>query len=161
LRQELNAIAHEIGGGETRITFGRWNIEPNSINTIPSAVTFTVDFRHPDARALAAFDRHAYAIAERHRAHIEALFSHAPVEFDATVLSALHDACRALDAPALHLTSGAFHDAMYLAQHCPSGMLFVPSRGGISHNPAEATDAEHLVLGARALAHCLTSLCND
>jgi N-carbamoyl-L-amino-acid hydrolase len=40
-------------------------------------------------------------------------------------------------------------------------MRFVPSRGGISHNPLEATDDEHLVLGTRALAHCLVHLCNE
>jgi N-carbamoyl-L-amino-acid hydrolase len=61
----------------------------------------------------------------------------------------------------LTLTSGAFHDAMYLAKHCPTAMLFVPSRGGISHNPNEATDDDHLVLGTRALAHALAALCNE
>jgi beta-ureidopropionase / N-carbamoyl-L-amino-acid hydrolase len=161
LRNELDAIAHELGRDDTRVTFGRWNIEPNSINTIPSAVTFTVDFRHPDANVLAAFDEHARAIARRHDTRIEALFEHAPVAFDATVLSRIDEACRAFDSRALTLTSGAFHDAMYLAQHCPTGMIFVPSINGISHNPAEATHADHLVLGVRALAHCLTTLCND
>ncbi|BBQ00302.1 Zn-dependent hydrolase [Burkholderia sp. SFA1] len=161
LRQELDAIAHELGRADTRVTFGRWSIEPNSINTIPSAVSFTIDFRHPDASVLAAFDEHAHAIAQRHGARIEALFTHAPVAFDASVLACIDEACRALDVRTLHLTSGAFHDAMYLATHCPSGMIFVPSIDGISHNPAEATDARHLVLGARALAHCLTTLCND
>jgi N-carbamoyl-L-amino-acid hydrolase len=161
LRQELDAIAHELGRADTRVTFGRWSIEPNSINTIPSAVSFTIDFRHPEASVLAAFDEHAHAIVQRHGARIEALFTHAPVAFDASVLSCIDGACRALDARALHLTSGAFHDAMYLATHCPSGMIFVPSIDGISHNPAEATDAGHLALGARVLAHCLTTLCND
>ncbi|WP_250536866.1 M20 family metallo-hydrolase [Caballeronia sp. AZ10_KS36] len=161
LRQELDAVAHELGRADTRVTFGRWSIEPNSINTIPSTVSFTIDFRHPDATVLAAFDQHAHAIAQRHGARIEALFTHAPVAFDASVLSCIDQACRALDARALHLTSGAFHDAMYLATHCPTGMIFVPSIDGISHNPAEATDAGHLVLGARVLAHCLTTLCND
>jgi N-carbamoyl-L-amino-acid hydrolase len=67
----------------------------------------------------------------------------------------------ALDAPALMLTSGAFHDAMYLARHCPTAMLFVPSRGGIGHNPLESTSAYHLVLGRHALAHGLATLCNE
>ncbi|WP_250442253.1 M20 family metallo-hydrolase [Caballeronia sp. AZ1_KS37] len=161
LHRELDVIAHELGRADTRVTFGRWNIAPNSINTIPSAVSFTVDFRHPDARVLGAFDEHAQAIAQSHGARIEALFAHAPVAFNPSVLSRIDEACRALDTRALHLTSGAFHDAMYLAKHCPSGMIFVPSIDGISHNPAEATDAGPLVLGARALAHCLTTLCND
>ncbi|WP_420715510.1 M20/M25/M40 family metallo-hydrolase [Cupriavidus sp. D39] len=51
----------------------------------------------------------------------------------------------------LHLTSGAFHDAMYLAEHCPTAMIFVPSKGGISHNAAEETAPHDLALGAQAL----------
>jgi len=161
LRASLEAIATSLGGEHTRITFGRWSVTPNSINTIPSDVTFSVDFRHPDAHVLDSFDAQVSACAQRHGACIAPLFTHAPVRFDATVLARLDAACHALEAPALRLTSGAFHDAMYLSQHCPTAMLFVPSRDGISHNPAEATDARHLVLGARALAHTLTTLCND
>jgi N-carbamoyl-L-amino-acid hydrolase len=91
----------------------------------------------------------------------EALFIHPPVDFAPAAIQRVADACHALGVPSLSITSGAFHDAMYLAKHCPSAMLFVPSRGGISHNPLEATDDDHLVLGARALAHCLVHLCNE
>ena len=58
----------------------------------------------------------------------------------------------------MHVISGAFHDAMYLAGHCPTAMLFVPSRNGISHNPAEYTEPWQLLAGARALAHAVTEL---
>ncbi|WP_310630149.1 M20 family metallo-hydrolase [Paraburkholderia sp.] len=160
LHAELDGIAQRLGADHTRVTFGRWNVEPNSINTIPSNVSFTVDFRHPDSAVLDAFDDAVHALAKRHEARLEALFAHAPVAFDDTVLATLDDACEALGAPATRLTSGAFHDAMYLAGHCPSAMLFVPSIGGISHNPVEATHPHHLVLGARALAHSLVTLCN-
>jgi beta-ureidopropionase / N-carbamoyl-L-amino-acid hydrolase len=160
LRADIETFATELGGEHTRVTFGRWSVTPNSINTIPSAVTFTVDFRHPDTCVLEAFDEQVAVCAQRHGARVEPRLHHAPVQFDAAVLATLDAACRALDARTLRLTSGAFHDAMHLAQHCPSAMLFVPSRDGISHNPAEATDPHHLVLGARALAHCLTTLCN-
>ena len=58
----------------------------------------------------------------------------------------------------MRLTSGAFHDAMYLADHCPTAMIFVPSKGGLSHNAAEETDHADLVLGAQALAYSVTRL---
>jgi acetylornithine deacetylase/succinyl-diaminopimelate desuccinylase-like protein len=116
---------------------------------------------HPDDKVLAAFDRQLACCLERHGAALEPLFSHAPVRFDDALVAHLTDTCAALDAPALTLTSGAFHDAMYLARHCPTAMLFVPSRGGISHNPLESTSDYHLVLGTRALAHCLATLCNE
>ncbi|WP_321874336.1 M20 family metallo-hydrolase [Burkholderia ubonensis] len=161
VRAEIEAFATALGQEHTRVTFGRWSVAPNSINTIASAVTFTVDFRHPDTDVLTAFDERLAQCAELHRVAVEPLFSHAPVCFDDALVARLADACDALAAPTLRLTSGAFHDAMYLARHCPTAMLFVPSRGGISHNPLESTDDDHLVLGTRALAHCLATLCNE
>jgi len=161
VRAEIETLACRLGGDDTRITFGRWTVVPNSINTIASEVTFTIDFRHPDAAVLDAFDRQLADCVSRHAVTLEALFNHPPVDFAPAVIQRVADACEALGAPSPGITSGAFHDAMYLAKHCPSAMLFVPSRGGISHNPLEATDDDHLVLGARALAHCLVHLCNE
>jgi N-carbamoyl-L-amino-acid hydrolase len=161
VRAEIEAFATTLGAENTRVTFGRWTIAPNSINTIASSVTFTVDFRHPDPAVLAAFDQQIASCAQRHSAILEALFSHAPVAFAPALLDRLATAAAALNAPTMTMTSGAFHDAMYLAKHCPSAMLFVPSRGGISHNPLEHTDDDYLVLGTRALAHCLATLCNE
>jgi N-carbamoyl-L-amino-acid hydrolase len=161
IRAEIAAFAHQLGGDDTRITFGRWTVLPNSINTIASEVTFTIDFRHPNPAVLDSFDRQLANCLARHAVTSEALFIHPPVDFAPAVIQRVADACHALGAPSLNITSGAFHDAMYLAKHCPTAMLFVPSRGGISHNPLEATDDDHLVLGARALAHCLVHLCNE
>jgi N-carbamoyl-L-amino-acid hydrolase len=161
VRAQIEAFAHKLGGDDTRITFGRWTVLPNSINTIASEVTFTIDFRHPDTTVLDAFDRELADCTARHAVTTEALFVHPPVDFAPAVIQRVADACHALGVPSLSITSGAFHDAMYLAKHCPGAMLFVPSRGGISHNPLEATDDHHLVLGTRALAHCLVHLCNE
>ncbi|VVE26555.1 Zn-dependent hydrolase [Pandoraea capi] len=158
VRAELEAIALSLGGEHTRVTFGRWSVTPNAINTIASQVTFSVDFRHPDPTVLARFDDALAQCVVRHGVSARALFQHAPVAFHPDVLGHVEQACASVCGPVPRLTSGAFHDAMYLAQHCPTAMLFVPSRGGISHNPAEATDDAHLVLGARALAHCITTL---
>ncbi|NBU37080.1 MAG: M20/M25/M40 family metallo-hydrolase, partial [Actinobacteria bacterium] len=56
------------------------------------------------------------------------------------------------------LPSGAGHDAQMLARVCPTSMIFVPSHKGISHNPAEHTDADQLVAGCDVLLHALLSL---
>jgi acetylornithine deacetylase/succinyl-diaminopimelate desuccinylase-like protein len=61
-------------------------------------------------------------------------------------------------ARSVRMSSGAGHDAMVLARHVPAGMLFVPSRGGISHSPAEFTAPEQCELGARVLARATRSL---
>ena len=161
LRNEIDALARSLGKDQTRVTFGRWSVTPNSINTIPSSVTFTIDFRHPESAVLDAFDTELAMLTQRHQALSKVLFMHSSVAFDPSLLSRLDRAASALQARTLHMTSGAFHDAMYLARHCPTAMLFVPSRDGISHNPLEHTDDDHLVLGTRALTHCLVTLCNE
>lgn len=58
----------------------------------------------------------------------------------------------------MRLPSGAGHDAQMLARVCPTGMVFVPSRGGVSHNPAEHTDPEHLAAGTEVLLDVLVEL---
>jgi N-carbamoyl-L-amino-acid hydrolase len=58
----------------------------------------------------------------------------------------------------MRLPSGAGHDAQMIARMCPTGMVFVPSRGGISHNPSEFTEPEHLAAGAQVLAEVLVGL---
>jgi N-carbamoyl-L-amino-acid hydrolase len=70
---------------------------------------------------------------------------------DSRVMTALERACQSLSPRVTKLASGAGHDASVMSRHVPTGMLFVPSIGGISHAPEENTSDEHLVLGARAL----------
>ncbi|MBJ7222156.1 MULTISPECIES: M20 family metallo-hydrolase [unclassified Brenneria] len=142
-----------------RLTFGSWQVTPNAINTVASEVSFTVDFRHPDDAVLDRFDAAIAALAADDVTVTSLLFQ-APVAFDPHLLAQQQACCEVLDIPTGQLVSGAFHDAMYLARHCPTSMFFVPSRNGISHNPAEYTDPHSLWLGARALACCLTALAN-
>jgi N-carbamoyl-L-amino-acid hydrolase len=152
-----------------RLTLGRWQVSPNSINTIPGRVEFTIDVRCVDETVLARFEDRLRAIAHglAWRGHIgfECIFSRATTHFSEDMLALVDRACtRAARLSArpgpLRLTSGAFHDAMYLSEHCPSAMIFVPSMGGISHNAAEATDPRELLLGAQALAHTVVELAN-
>ena len=56
------------------------------------------------------------------------------------------------------MPSGAGHDAQMLARVCPSGMVFVPSAGGVSHNPAEHTDDDQLAAGADVLLQVMLEL---
>ncbi len=131
---------------------------------------FSIDARCGDDDVLAAFEQGLVAAVEEARHEwqggaisVDPLFSRGTTRFPADMLSAMEravgHACGpgAAEAPT-HVISGAFHDAMYLAAHCPTGMLFVPSRDGISHNAAEYTEPWQLVAGARALAHAVTEL---
>jgi N-carbamoyl-L-amino-acid hydrolase len=63
-----------------------------------------------------------------------------------------------LGQPVRRLPSGAGHDAQMLARVCPTGMVFVPSERGISHNPAEHTSADDLGAGVDVLLHVIMEL---
>jgi N-carbamoyl-L-amino-acid hydrolase len=172
------SLAHRLYGlgaeGSTkglRLTLGRWRVAPNSINTIPGKVEFTIDVRCVDEDALVDFERGLRAAtaevddAWAGRIELDTTFTRATTPFPAAMLEVLERGCARAAAkagapPPLRLTSGAFHDAMYLADHCPTAMIFVPSRDGISHNPAEYTDPYQLYLGAQALAYAVTDLAN-
>ena len=158
--EQLRRLGDALAGSELRITFGRWQVEPNAINTIPSRVTFSVDFRHADPAVLEAFDQQLTECLPEY-CQATAGFIHPPVQFPDTIVGTVTAACQALNQPFIPLRSGAFHDAMYLAAHCPTGMIFVPSRDGISHNPAEFTEPADLTAGTRVLAWCLAELANQ
>jgi N-carbamoyl-L-amino-acid hydrolase len=76
---------------------------------------------------------------------------------NAEQMAMLEAACQELGREPARLWSGAGHDAAILARHVPTGLLFVPSIGGVSHSPKESTSDEHLVLGARALLRGIRS----
>ena len=58
----------------------------------------------------------------------------------------------------MHITSGAFHDALFMTKVCPTGMIFVPCEGGISHNPQENAKPEDLAAGAKVLLASLVAV---
>ena len=169
LAQQLYFYQAVEAGEQLRLTLGRWQVSPNSINTIPGAVEFTVDVRCVDEQVLvkfeAALNRITQAYSWAGQIEFESMFSRPPTHFPVAMLELIERACMracrsaSLAAP-LRMTSGAFHDAMYLADHCPTAMIFVPSKGGVSHNAAEETAPEELFLGVQALAHAVTSLAN-
>lgn len=164
-RLYAEAAAHEAD--QLRLTLGRWTVDPNSINTIPGEVEFTIDMRCVDEGVLDGFDAAFKRIVAEHPWHqritLECIFQREPTHFPQAMLDVVEQACldssrSAGRAPPLRLTSGAFHDAMYLAGFCPTAMIFVPSRNGISHNATEATDHADLLLGVKALALAVTRL---
>jgi len=142
-------------------TVGRMAVRPGAFNVIPSEVELTIDVRALEAGTLKAAEagiRAALAeIAEQEGVACELRDSHRmpPQAMDAALLARLREAAAAEGASAIDLPSGAGHDATILAPHVPAAMLFVPSRGGISHHPEELTTAAQCELGARVLARAV------
>ena len=167
MAHHLYAAAAELEADGLRLTLGRWVIKPNSINTIPGEVEFSVDMRCTDEGVLSRFDESMHAILQsntgRTRVAVEAIFERKHTCFAPEMISLIEEACTRTcqlvgKLEPLILTSGAFHDAMYLADHCPTGMIFVPSVAGVSHNASERTNHIDLVLGTQALAYAVTRM---
>ncbi|WP_207837337.1 MULTISPECIES: Zn-dependent hydrolase [unclassified Pseudomonas] len=152
---ELRAMA--VDSGTTLATVGCMQFEPNVINVIPRKATFTVDLRDPDETCLAyaenRLSQYLEALAEREGVTIttERLVRFEPVIFDAGLADAIEASARRFGFSHRRMTSGAGHDAQMIARIAPAAMIFVPSQGGISHNPREHTDDEQLIQGAQVL----------
>lgn len=172
-RDALTAAAKVISGVE-RIalerddiavaTVGRLSLEPNIINTIPGKVTFSVDFRHPDPTVLEGqVERLTALVADVSaqtgvHATVNRFWTSEPTPFDSDVVRAIEGAVSKLGLPTHELWSGAGHDAKYLADVCPSGMIFVRSQGGLSHCETEYSTPEDIEAGANVLLHSALAL---
>ncbi len=149
-------LALELGGTQVA-TVGSMRFEPNLVNVIPRQATFTVDLRNTDEATLkeaesrlAAF-LHMLAEEQGLETSSRRLARFEPVEFDRKVVSIIEESAAAMGHKCRRITSGAGQDAQMLARICPTAMIFVPSVGGISHNPTELTRPEHVELGANVL----------
>ena len=147
-----------------RFTVGRFEVSPNSPNTVPGRVLFTIDFRHPDAEVLARLGDRVEGICRAEAGGcsvtVEETISSPPTEFDPDVRDLLRRAAARQDLAHMEMVSGATHDAKYMADLAPSGMIFVPCAGGLSHNEAESATPEDLAEGTRLLAEAMLRLAN-
>jgi N-carbamoyl-L-amino-acid hydrolase len=139
-------------------------LTPNLINVIAARATITVDLRNTD-EALLQQAEHALndflkSLAESEGVTITSrrLARFEPVTFDAALADRIAHHAGNMNLSHRRMTSGAGHDAQMLARICPTAMIFVPSVGGISHNPAEHTDPADLIAGANVLLATLTEL---
>ncbi len=145
------------------ITVGHVRVRPNSRNTIPGQVIFTIDSRHPDDEILAAAGRAMVAACEaiaKERGlgvSIEQTSHRDAVTFDPACVQAVRDAATALGLSCMDIFSGAGHDAINMSHVCPSGMVFIPCEDGISHNELENARPEDLKAGTDVLMHAVLS----
>lgn len=145
-------------GGEDLVgTVGSLEVAPDAINVIPETVELTVDLRSHDAEVVSlAIDRIRREIewaAEREGIDhgIEELMRIDPRTFDPACVESIEAAIDAAGYEGTTLVSGAGHDASYLDDVCPTGMVFVPSVDGVSHRESEFTEWEDVVAGVEVL----------
>lgn len=150
-------LANEPQNRGARITVGQIQVSPNSITTISGQADVTVDIRDLDwdrQRAIAErVVQLANEVGERRDARIEVdLLAHTtPVVLPMWIRTVAAETCAALDIPYRVLPSGAGHDAQVINAIVPAGIVFVPSRDGLSHVPEEWTNPADIALGVTVL----------
>lgn len=139
----------------TSFTFGQFVCKPNIANVVPGEFSFTLDFRQLEVPLLEKSWETAEEILRgcarenQIEINIEKLSFSGGYKMDDKVKNAFRQACETLNADCMDLNSGPAHDAACMARIVPSGLLFVPSKNGLSHSPFEYTEPEQLCTGAR------------
>jgi allantoate deiminase len=145
-------------------TVGRVNVSPNERAVIPRQVAFTVDARSPlpeqRETLLARHEGLMHEVAERRdlTLNVRVDSDRQPVRCDPETVAVIAAAAEEAGVQAMAMTSGAVHDAMQMAEIARVAMIFVRSRGGISHSPEEFTAAEDAAAGIEVLARALHAL---
>jgi len=162
----VRELALRFGGAQVG-TVGAIELHPNLINVIASRATLTVDLRNTDEATLQRAEAELAGFVQRLAAEqgvtitARSLARFEPVRFDERLVGRIEQAAAARGLTQWRITSGAGHDAQMIARIAPSAMIFVPSRGGISHNPREFTAPGQLRDGANVLLDVLRALADE
>jgi beta-ureidopropionase / N-carbamoyl-L-amino-acid hydrolase len=155
----INKIALDHPPGVS--TVGLVQVKPNSRNTIPGTVFFSVDLRHPREETLlqmkAALEAAIAEICEAAgiTADCQEIWHSPAIHYHADCIAAVRRAADELGYPHLDIVSGAGHDAGYISRVAPVGMVFVPCADGISHNEIESATIEDLGAGCNVLLRAM------
>ena len=156
-------IARDIGGYQVA-TVGVMDLHPDLVNVVAGRARLCVDMRNiheqelQQAERLMATSLERIAAAEGVGISTRSLARFEPVIFDPPVVDLVEETADRLGHSVKRLPSGAGHDAQMLARVCPTGMIFVPSHKGLSHNPAEHTAPADLAAGADVLLQVMIEL---
>jgi ureidoglycolate amidohydrolase len=162
----VEKAAKDSGRLDTVATTGICQVHPGACNSIPSRVILEIDIRDTD---LAARDRAVaqirQAIAQSTtrrelRAEVEILNADPPATAAPAIVNAIQTACRELNLACQPMVSRAYHDALFMARICPTSMIFIPCRAGVSHRPDEYSSPEAIGHGVAVLALTLAELDN-
>jgi beta-ureidopropionase / N-carbamoyl-L-amino-acid hydrolase len=145
-----------------RFTVGMFTVEPNAPSVVPGRVTFSIDLRHGDADTVRALGDMIPGLCRQAQGRCEVsvteLLHDVPLQFPLQIRARIHEAARRLNLSHRELPSPAGHDSRYLHYVCPTGMIFIPCKDGISHNEAESIEPQDAEAGARVLADVVFEL---
>lgn len=150
---------------EVMFTIGMLHIEPNAPSVVPREAYFSIDLRHPDNAVLSELGETVPGICLDHgapcTAEVTEIARADSLAFPEEIVARIERTAEELGLGVKRMPSLAGHDARQLHWVCPTGMIFVPCEGGISHSERERTKPEDLLAGARVLADVIWELAND
>ena len=160
----VESAAKESQSPDTVGTTGVFRIEPGAVNSVPYRALLEIDVRDTQLStrdvALRRIRENVSAIAHRRgvEAHLDVINQDPPAVCDARLVQAALQAAAGLGFPARRMVSRAYHDSLFMAQICPTTMLFIPCRNGVSHRPDEYASPEAICKGTSVLARLLEQL---
>lgn len=164
---ELEELARASKDQSTVATVGVVDVYPGATNVIPGEVRFTIDLRSSDFGTkndiMAKLQRYMDSVSFIRSVNIstETVCHEHPVKADPHIVETIKGVCSEKNLEYNLMVSGAYHDSMFVAQFAPFGMIFVPSKGGISHHKDEWTDYGDIAAGVDILAETLLRLSNE
>ena len=160
----VERAARSTGSVDTVATTGVCEVFPGATNSIPSRARLEVDIRDIDHarrdRAVRDIAQACEDIAARRGVAIrtEPINADPPAECARAIVDAIEAACIARGLRHRRLISRAYHDSLFMSRIAPTGMIFIPCRGGISHRPEEYASPEAIARGPGVLAGTLARL---
>ncbi|MDB6021503.1 MAG: amidase, hydantoinase/carbamoylase family [Pedosphaera sp.] len=152
------------GSPDTVGTTGVFRIEPGAVNSVPCRAWLEIDLRDTQLAtrdtALKRIEESVGEICTKRgvKFELERLNVDAPAICDADLVLQIAIICRELGLPVKKMISRAYHDSLFMAQICPTTMIFIPCRGGVSHRPDEYSSPEQIRRGVEVLALTLANL---
>ncbi len=144
-------------------TSGRLVVNPNSPNVVPESVFMTAELRHPDdaarGRMEASFRQAVNEVSNERgvRIEVDKVLEQPAAPFSPVCIRIVHESAAARGYPNRAIISGAAHDAVAMSRIVPTGMIFVPCAGGVSHNEKESATPEDLAAGCQVLCDSVLS----
>jgi N-carbamoyl-L-amino-acid hydrolase len=160
----VDAAARTLGGPDTVATTGVLDVHPRAINSIPSRTYLEIDVRDIEPQRRDAVLEHIRQQArnigdERRQATtVELINADPPATCDPFIVEQIEAACAESGLACQRMISRAYHDSLFLAQICPTAMIFIPCRHGYSHRPDEYASPEAIAAGVEVLARTLAEL---
>ena len=166
LAAKINETFPKIAGPRTVWTIGRAVVHPGAASIVPGYAELDLQYRDPSEEVLdlleAEVERLAKEVSSRGGAKVSVELAReriTPVKMDRTLCKHLGAAAeRSAPGQWTEMPSGAYHDAGVISEVLPTAMLFIPSIGGISHDFAEDSHDDDIVLGCQVLADATAAI---